>query len=266
MDKALKQLNRNLTILFILDKILDTFLLFLVMLVLTTILKIAPIYPMAISLTYLTYCIVKQITTNKIEVVEKKYKTVDEKLRTASEYIHTDNRIAKELHSEVLGHLNEINHASFFSRKNYIKAFFIIVLSGLVFLSAPIDFNIEEYIPFESIREEIKEIPQNIEDGEIGVHLFTFEDQGANTKSLTGDLYGAASVAVLGDEELKIKIRPAGTELDVRNVQESDLPDFSEEYPREISSVSSETYSESINEEDIEIVKEYFNKISEIEN
>ena len=264
INEALKELKRNLTILFILNKLIDSILLFLVLLFVVTLLKLSPFYPFVISIVYFVYSFIKQVSSNKIRIVEKKYKSMDEKLRTASEYANSDNRIVKELHFEVLENLKSVKQSSFFSQKNYLKAAFIVILSAVVSFSAAVDLNIEEVLPFD-LAEKIN-VSKNTYESEISIHILTLTDQGTTLKKLSGSLYGKSSVAKLGNEELKIKIRPAGTELDVRTIQESDLPDFSEEYPKEIASVSTESYEESISREDIEIVKEYFNKISEINN
>ena len=70
-------------------------------------------------------------------------------------------------------------------------------------------------------------------------------------------------VEKLGDDEIKVRINPAGTELNIREIQESDLPDFSESYPSDVQAVAAESYAEDIPVEELELVKNYFNGLAE---
>ena len=148
-------------------------------------------------------------------------------------------------------------------KKIYVKAIAIVLLSFIILLLSPFTFgllagsiNVDEQIPIEAEDELLA--------GGSGSSKIKFAvgEQETGLRKSSDEIYGTATVAQLGDDEIKIKIRPAGTELSIRELQESDLPDFSESYPQEVAVVAAESYEESIPKEDLELVKGYFNRLA----
>ncbi|MEK6854094.1 MAG: hypothetical protein AABX60_02050, partial [Nanoarchaeota archaeon] len=75
------------------------------------------------------------------------------------------------------------------------------------------------------------------------------------------DIYGQPSVAKLGSEELRVILKPAGTELSTSNVKPPEELQFNEQYPEEIVSVAAESMEERIPKEQQELVRRYFRNV-----
>lgn len=260
---AVNEVKRSLIMLFLFETIINTILVFLLMLLLLSLFRIPLIYPAAISGVYFIYTLRKKLLKNKIQMVESRYKNVNEKLRTAAEYKDSRSRVVRELQSEVILDLRNVEQSSFINEKKiYVKSIGILLLSFLVIFLSPVNFNlfgVDLNFFDDKIENPIKEIfdadfTRNIE--------ISGTPEDVILKKASDDIYGVAAVAQLGNDEIKIKIKPASTELNIRELQEADLPDFSESYPKEVAAVTAENYQESIPKEDLEMVKSYFNNLA----
>ena len=262
---ALKEVRRNLALVFLFDTFINAILVFLLAALLLLVFDLHLVYPLAVSAAYFLYAVIRRLSINKVRMVEKRYKNVNEKLRTAEEFRDPDNRVVMELHSEVIRDLKKVEQSAFISdKKIYLKSIGIIALSFLVFFASPftiglINFNLN------FVNQQIEQFSGGVFEGGSGESVIRFSTEQESTEELrkvSQEIYGTAAVAKLGNEEITIKIRPSGTELSIREIQELDLPDFSESYPKEIAASSAESYEESIRKEDLELVKGYFNNLA----
>jgi len=261
---AIADVRNTLNKLIIFDTAINSILLFLILLLILSLFNLPLIYPIVISLLYFAYVLRKRLTLSKIRLVEQKYHNLDEKLRTAAEHATEENPVVKELHEEVLHDLRKVEESAFISeRKIYVKSITIVALSFLILLLSPITFGILDF-NFNLVDEQQQEAEDTFGGSQSGSSKIRFavgtEDTGLRKAS--EDIYGEPTIAKLGDDEIKIRIRPAGTELSIREIQEADLPDFSESYPSEIQAVAAESYEEDIPKEDLELVKNYFNTLA----
>jgi len=76
------------------------------------------------------------------------------------------------------------------------------------------------------------------------------------------DIYGEDSVAKLGDQQIKIKIKPSTFDVNVKEEGDAEQKTFYESFPSEVYVEKSGAYEESIPKEQQELVKNYFKKIS----
>ena len=262
--QALKEVKRNLTVIFLFDSLINSIMVFLVFAILLSLFGLTFVYALIISAVYFFYSIREKLSTNKIRLVEKKYGNINEKLRTAAEFRNSKNRVVQELHWETLEELKKVEQSSFISQKKiYTKSIVIILLSFLVFLLSPFNLSTLDVDLNVFDRQTEQQAGVAVEGGQ-GQSLIRFsEEDGASVEKASEEIYGTATVAKLGDEEIRIKIRPAGTELSIQEVHAPDLPDFSGSYPKEISAVAAASYEESIGREDLEMVKRYFNNLAD---
>lgn len=262
--KAAKEVTSTLTKIILFNTALNTILVFLVAFVIFAFFRLPLIFPIAAAIIFAVYTGRKGLAVNKIRMVEQKYKGMDERLRTAAEYSSDDNLILKQLHTEVLHDLKNVEESAFLNEKNtYIKSLAIIGLCFLILILSPVTFGILNF-NFNLVESEVTEAEDPSGSAESGGSKIKFlagsEDTGL--KKAGDDIYGKPTIAKLGDSEIKIRIKPAGTELSIRDIQEVDLPDFSESYPSEIQAVSAESYEETIAKEDLELVRNYFNRLA----
>jgi len=261
---AIADIRNTLNKLIIFDTTINAILVFLIALFFLSLFNLHIIYPVAVSLIYFVYYLRKRLKLSKIRVVEQKYKNLNEKLRTAAEYTNEENPVVKELHSEVLGELREVEEAAFVDqRKIYLKALGIVALSFIILFLSPFTFGVFDF-NFNLDDQELSESDDSSGLAESGNSRIRFSvgNQDTGLKKAGDDIYGEPIIAKLGDEEIKIRIRPAGIELSIRDIQETDFPDFTESYPSEIQAVAAESFEEDIPKEDLELVKNYFNRLA----
>jgi ABC-type multidrug transport system fused ATPase/permease subunit len=261
---AISEVKGTLAKLIIFDTIINTILVFLIALLLFSLFGMFLVYPLALSVVYFVYVISKRMKMSKISLVEQKYRNLNEKLRTADEYASESNPVVKELHSEVVSDLRKVEEAAFLNEKRiYVKSVGIVALCFVILLLSPVTFGLIDF-NFNLVEQEVEEPEDQLTTGPSGDSKIRFAVGNENTglRKASEDIYGEPIVAKLGDDEIKIKIKPAGSELSIREIQQVDLPVFSESYPIEVHAVAAAIYEEEIPKEDLELVKSYFNQLS----
>ena len=79
----------------------------------------------------------------------------------------------------------------------------------------------------------------------------------------TGDLYGNASIAALGNKELFLQINPVLSEINLDDIKDAKPKDYTENsFPKEILAKADKSFEENIPKDNKEIVKRYFGGIS----
>jgi len=76
------------------------------------------------------------------------------------------------------------------------------------------------------------------------------------------DIYGDSKLAVLGDQQIDIRIKPVNYEVSVREEGDVEQKQFDEIFPSQVDIKQSSAYEESIPQEQQELVKNYFNKLA----
>ncbi len=261
---AITEVRSTLAKLLVFEAALNAILVFLIAFLLLSIFNLPLIYPIAVAALYFFIYVRNKSKLSKIRMVEQKYSNLNEKLRTAAEYTNEENRVINSLHSEVLQDLRNVQESSFISEKKlFTKTGVIIALCFLIFLLSPVtlgilDFNLNL---LDNKAEAASELP--IGGGESQSKIrYTIGSEGAGLTKIGEDIYGTASIAKIGDEEVKIRIKPAGTELSIRQIQEAEPIDFSESYPSEVHAVAARSFEEEIPKEDLQLVRDYFNELA----
>ncbi len=263
-NNAVAEVRRTLGRLIIFDTSINAILVFLIAFLLLSFFDLPLIYPSATAVAYFAYVLRKRLRMSKVRIVEQKYKSLNEKFRTAAEYLSEDNPVVKELHSEVIGDLRNVEEAAFVNEKRiYVKSLAVVALCFIILLLSPFTFGILVFnVNFvDNPSEDVAPSASTPTSGSSTIKFAVGPHSGGMLK-VSDDIYGEPTIAKLGDEEVKIRIKPAGMELNIREIQEADLPDFSESYPSEIQAVAAGSYEETIPKEDLELVKNYFNELA----
>ena len=261
--KAISELKFNLAKLILFDTVINSILVFLVALILFSLMGVSFVYPIFLAVVYFVVVAFRRLKLNKINIVEKTYRSMDEKLRTAAEYNSPGNPVVKELQGEVVRDMRKIEASAFINeRKIYLKSLGIVGLCFLVLVLSPLTFGIPDlnFNPFWDGTGGTDIVDSGL--GELNIR-FSGASQETGLKPLSEDLYADPVVAVMNGEEIKVRITPSGMELNVRQIHEADPPSFSESFPTEVQAVAAESYQEDIAKEDLELVKNYFNRIAE---
>ncbi|MBI2136984.1 hypothetical protein HYU12_00525 [Candidatus Woesearchaeota archaeon] len=261
---AVAEIRSTLNRLIVFDTVINAILVFLVFFVVLAFFDLPLVYPLVVSAAYFFFVLRRRLRISKIRMVEQRYRNLNEKLRTAAEYADADNRVVRELHSEVLSDLRGVEDAAFVNEKRiYLKSIVIVALCFVILLLSPVSFGILDF-NF-NIVDKAQDVggdsPFGPESGGSKIRVSVgSEDSGV--KKVGGDIYGAPAIAKLGNDEIKVRLKPAGTELSIRDVGDVEELSFSDSYPVEAVAVAAEGYEESIPKEDLELVRNYFNTLS----
>ncbi len=199
-SKALWDLKTSINKVFLLETFLESCLLFLIAYLLiaiagfltntTTIIVFAGAMLFFILKSFMNTLI------DKIDLTGVYYRDIYEELLTARDHPSENNQVISDLHKEAVKHMGKIEEAVFFNTKGVaIKVFAVIVLCGLIILTAPL--NLQE-VPA------LKTAVQEITKQRISLSLGAPETQlsggpsGMGDIKQTGELYGQKKKAVAG--------------------------------------------------------------------
>lgn len=256
INDAIKEINRELDKLFLFDAALDTVIVFLIAFLVLSMLSLPLVYPIAAAAAYLIISSIFRLRENKVLDMESKFPALREKLRTAAETANVDNPVVNELHYEVLRDLRSTEESVFLSgKKTYIKATAIAMLCFIIIALAPVALPKIKLNPFGENK--------IIIEGAGAGGLSRGTGSGGDLVPSKGSIYGAKTVAKLGSSELKVEIRPAGYELNIREIGAVEKRTFQEQYLGEIYTQPAEAYDENIPKEQLEVVKNYFTSVAE---
>ena len=262
---AIKELKHAVTKSLLFSVILDALVIFLGIYLILSIFNISVILAFSITAAYMIVETTKRASINKIREVETYYPQLNEKLRTSAEYANTENPVVNELHQDVMMQLKGVEEAEFLDEKKALeKAGAIALLCFLILLLAPMSIKLDF---IDTAVEKVKTAAEvnvtfELGKGETSIGGPGGKKGGAKVES-EEDIYGTASIAKLGDEELKLVIKPAGDTINIRQAKDVEQAEFTETQPKEVFAVSSAVYEEKIPKEQQDIVKNYFTAIAQ---
>ncbi len=259
---VVREIRGTLASIIIFFIILDSTIVFLIVYLLLSILDLYPVSALIPALFYAGMSFYRETKLNKIRIVEKYYPELNEKLRTAADHATAENEVVDELHREVMAEVRNVSASSFFNRKETItKIASVVLLCFVIIFITSLNFNLGDYKGrlFDSIRDSLSDAGGGGEDTDL---------QG---ESLAGtgdnsDIYGQKSVAVLGDEDIEMQMRPSSYEFIIRESGElEEAEEFNSQLPPDITAVEARNYKEDIPEEKDkqQLIKNYFKKLAE---
>ncbi len=199
-----------------------------------------------INLLYLT-------KKRNLEYVETLFPLINEQLRTAKDNLNKDNEIIRRLNQDVIEKAKRIKTSFFINFKALnISIIIVIALSLSIFSLSFININKIDFndFNFKDPLSTLKQITSN-------------KPAGGSGESGNENIFGKESVAILGNNELNLKLNPSNTELNVEDLQDTEEKNFDTAYPQDIKSSAEANFKEEIPKENQEIVKKYFEKITE---
>ena len=250
--KAVKEINRTLNFITVFDILLNSAIFFLVVYFLLSLVNLFPMFAIVPVVVYFVLRLAVKSRRDKRKMVESKYEPLKEKLRTAVDNIREENPVVNELEDDVMHDLKHVGLSSFIQTKQVmLKIFSVIILSFAIVFATEMGFYIVDLNEFLSnvpdFLDGISRRADNVMLGEIN------ESQG---------IYGKSKLAVLGNEEIDIRIKPTNYEVNVREEGDVEQKQFDEIFPREVAVEQASAFEEKIPEEQQELVKSYFNKLA----
>lgn len=257
-NKVLKEVNVIVDEVLAFDIILTSALIFLGCYLALMLINLNPWYSLFPTLAYLVFLLYIDLNTNKYKIVENKYAPLYEKLRTAADNVDKENIVVDELEHEVVNNLRNVRISSFVKIKRVsYKVLGSVILCLIILFASIYNVNFGDWsITFEEIKDFIYKEGGAGEGGELG------DDLVAGKGGEDEDIYGEESIAKIGMQEVKIKIKQASLEVIGSEIYEIPEKEFEETFPDEIFTISSGSYEEKITIENQKIVKNYFKELS----
>lgn len=259
IKQALRQVKHILFFVSFFNSFINSLILLLLFTLLFFFFKLPWIYALIPFLIFLTFNTIRGMKKVGYYDVEKKVPDLEWRLRTSADNVDRDDELAVDLHHDVLERLQQVSAAKIMNKKQTVSK--IAALLGLCFLVVFFSLN---SIHFDNILPALQD----------GISPVTgFFTKAANLTEIsffgeetTEDLYGEEEQIKYGSKEELIELNQMLGLVDVKNYnREKEGKTFkgtsTGEGNRE--ALGSETSKEKINDEDKQIVNNYFRSISE---
>lgn len=248
--KALREVRTTLNQIFLFQTMVDTLLVFLAIYLLLVLFHLPPVYAFFPGVIYLAVKGYLALSTNKPRLVEQRHASLNEKLRTAADNVGEDNPILQELETEVMQEMRHVGVSEFVNARGIsYKILLVTVLSFGIIFTSTLDYYFFDLSQL------------NFGDGDR-------RSQGAGDFESVelqqdDDIYGEDDVAVLGDNELSIRLKPVDYKVSVKEEGDIDRGSFNDIYTRDAELEESQESRENIPKEQQELVKAYFKRLAE---
>ena len=251
--KVVNEINRTLNFLAIFETTINAAIFFLFVYLLLSLINLFPILALIPALVYFAVKLYLNSRIDKRVVVEEKYEPLKEKLRTAADNFKADNPVVNELQEDVIHDLKNVGWSSFISTKRVsYKILATVLLSFAIVFATTLNLYIVDFSVF------LGNIPDLLDN----INLKRADNTPLGDINESNDIYGNSKLAILGENQIDIKIKPVNYEVNVREEGDVEQRQFDEIFPSDVNVEQSSAFEENIPEEQQELVKNYFNKLS----
>jgi len=207
------------------------------------------------------YLLIHLITTFKavnLKNIEERVPLLYEQLRTVNDTVNLENEVVEELRQDVIKNLRHVRN-SYFIRfgKLTTRLLTLVVCSFLIIFASAAD------VQFFDAKDVWHDLITPKQDIPFLINESLLELNGTDGLE---DIYGNASIAELGYEQLNLQINPVESEIDISDVRPPDEQDFKSYAPPEVGEAvqGGVTYEESaVVKNNLKIVKNYFAGIAQ---
>jgi len=255
---VLKEVNVMVEEVLAFDIILTSVLIFLGFYLGLMLLNLNPWYSLFPTLAYLAFLLYRDLNTNKYKIVENKYAPLYEKLRTAADNVNKENEVVDELDDEVVSDLRNVRVSSFVKiKKVSYKVLGSVILCLIILFASIYNVNFGEWgIDLDMVKNLVYKTGTGQGGEGVGDELVSGEGGEGD------EIYGEASIAQIGNQQLEIKIKQPTLEIMGSEFYEVPEKEFEETFPDEIFAIAAGGYEEKITIENQKIVKDYFKELS----
>jgi amino acid transporter len=229
-DKAVKDIDFNFHNIIIFTNILNAVVILLLCSLVLTLFRYNMLYAVVPAVLYFIVSTIFKLRKKYYLDIEKEFPFLDEKLRTA-----VDHKILSSILMSFLIVFLAVNNIYFdFSQ----------LIDNLNGNNKPTEYT-------------------SLTGNDSGDEEGTMMDVRAAGGITAEDIYGEEMIAQLGGKELDLVIKPSSYEVNLDDVEDAERVEFQNVFPDEIFSSSAESYQENIPKEQQELVKSYFEKITQ---
>ncbi len=253
VEKALEELQTNITLLELGDGIINTLLVFVFIYFFSVVFKFWFYFVLILTIIFFILNLAYIFYKNKYLEVENKVPELSERLRTVADNVNKSNPIIDSLKEDVVKGMSKIKTAYFI---NYhwvaVKILAIAIISILIVVASFLNVNFQfsfSKIPFAS---QLRLAGQDV----ANLNLSYSEGN-------LSELYGNKSIARLGNKQLSLFLNPLESDADINSIKQVTKEDFNApSFPKEIYTSYDVSYNDKIAKENQKLVKSYFEQIS----
>ncbi|MBW2969085.1 hypothetical protein KY314_03130 [Candidatus Woesearchaeota archaeon] len=191
---------------------------------------------------------------SKFSYVEEKVPELKEKITTVADNLSRNNPVIEELNQDVLTGMHLIRTSFFFSFSRLTRE--LLTLAILAFLVTGVSAYNVKFVDFNKVIDDVGDL--RLFKGKYNVN----EDLLEYEENLSEDIYGNKSIAILGNEELKLQINPVMSDVDISKIEDPRKRTFRSYAAKEISAQTDASFEDSIPKDYHKIVKNYFKEIT----
>ncbi|MBW2976558.1 hypothetical protein KY347_03880 [Candidatus Woesearchaeota archaeon] len=253
--KVIKEINGTLNFLIVFETILNTAIFFLVVYFLLSLVNLFPVTAAIPAAIYFVMRLYANSRRDKRLIVEGKYAPLKEKLRTAADNVTEENPVVNELEEEVISDLRHVGLSSFIQTRQISYKILATIL-----LSFAIVFATQQNLYIVDLTKFLSNLPEFLENLDP---IRRADNAALGEINESEDIYGESKLAVLGNEEIDIRIKPVNYEVNVREEGDVEEKQFDEIFPSEVNIEQTSAFEEAErSEEEQQLVKNYFNKLA----
>jgi hypothetical protein len=248
---AMREVKRTLNQVFLFEIFLNGLLIFLTIYLVLLLFNLPASFAFFPAGVYAIVTAYLRFNLNKARIVEGKHSALREKLRTAADYIGRENPLVEELESDVLREMRNVGVSQFINARGMsYKILFITLLSFGIIFSSTLNIHFIDLAKF------------GIFDGN-GERAKGAGDFEAVELKQDEDIYGEEDVALLGSNELDIRIKPVDFKVSVKEEGDVEVGKFNDIFPKDAYLKEGEEHQETIPKEQQELVKNYFKGLAQ---
>jgi len=256
---AMKELKSSLVQIRLAEAIIDSLLVFSAFYVVSLLILVPPFVSVIPFALFLIYSISHKVANVHSRDVESKVPVLTDQLSTSADNLYRDNEIVNGLHADVINLMKHIRLSYFIDFKKLWRRIMILAVLSftIILLSA---WNVH-FVDYKVVAKELGSLVRD----ENYIGLGGGIGGGTGGDDNFTDIFGNESLVELGSNQLNLQINPIMSEINIEDIKEAREREFEESvFPTDITATTDASFDEKIPKEHRDIVKRYFEKISDV--
>jgi hypothetical protein len=203
----------------------------------------------------LVFGLVRGFRRASYRLAEQHVPALQEQLRTVADNLARESIVLEALNQEVLGKVRALQPTVFVQLNRLTRQ--LIILSGISFAVLAVAAANVKFLDVPQLADDAVEA---VSGGKLKLsRLIQLGEEEGPT-----DIYGEASVAQLGLEELQLELHGAATDVNINEVREAERREFKEQqYPPDLAGAPEEAFEEQVPRGYERLVREYFSTVAQ---
>lgn len=237
VNSLLKEIRFESLKVAILNSFLDSTLLFLGLFLFLSIFGMGLIIPLIISLVFICGDVWYRMRKLSLKYIEERNPSIKEMLRTAADNKDEESLMTHALITELVEKMRHVSSGTFLDFKDISVKIGSLFVLGIILVSlAFFNINIQK---FQNPLSNVERYIHNRWDGLVNKDNLT-----ADIGTADSNIYGAPSIAKLGNKELNIQLKQSLDKIDFSKVSDAESQNTElGDYPTEVSAQASGAYT-----------------------